>query len=105
MSSMQLMPQPGTPDEVTPDEVRTRRLVVTDDGGNPRIVAEVINGMAELRAATADPRTHVLLYAGRGSDDDADAIGVELYVEGNSVARVHAWHQSGCWRWNVTSEP
>jgi len=94
------MPQPGTP-----DEIRTRRLVVTDDGGSPRIVAEVIDGIAELRASTGDPQTHVLLYAGPGKDDDSEAIGIELFIEGNSVARVHAWSQSGCWRWNVTSEP
>jgi hypothetical protein len=94
------MPQPGTP-----DEIRTRRLVVTDDGGSPRIVAEVIDGIAELRASTGDPQTHVLLYAGPGQGDDSEAIGIELFIEGNSVARVHAWSQSGCWRWNVTSEP
>lgn len=88
----------------TLDEIRTRRLVVTDDHDAPRIVAEVVDGMAELRATTGDPQTHVLLYAGPSTIDESEAIGIELFVDGNSVARVHAWIDSGRWRWEVTSE-
>jgi hypothetical protein len=85
-------------------EIRTRRLVVTDELDNPRIVAEVVGGMAELRAATADPGTHVLVYAGSPATDGAAAIGIELFVGGDSVARVHAWSDGDRWTWRIATE-
>lgn len=92
------------PEPVTAAEIRTRRLVVTDEHDEARIVAEVVRGVAELRAATGDPQTYVLLYAGPGSADDTSSIGIELFVGGDSVARIHAWTDGTRWRWQVSTE-
>ncbi|MGH9090028.1 MAG: hypothetical protein ACRDZR_01400 [Acidimicrobiales bacterium] len=92
------------PENTPLPEVRTRRLVITDDLDHPRIVAEVVHGMAELRAMTDDPGTHVLLYAGSPAPDGAGAIGVELFVEGNSVGRLHAWSDGDGWHWRIAAE-
>jgi hypothetical protein len=85
-------------------EVRTRRLVIADEEDRPRIVAEVVNGVAELRVVTEDPRTHVLVYAGRIVVSGPEGLGLDLFVEGDSVARVHAWTDGERWHWKVTTE-
>lgn len=92
------------PENTVSAEIRTRRLVVTDELDNPRIVAEVVDGMAELRATTADPGTHILVYAGPTAQEGSSAIGFELFVEGGSVARVHAWSDGDGWRWRITAD-
>jgi hypothetical protein len=73
MSSMTNDPKPNPPPTPpangTVFEVRTRRLGITDDDDRPRIVAEVVNGVAELRLDVPGerPRTaSVTLYANPG---------------------------------------
>jgi hypothetical protein len=66
-------------------EIRTRRLVIADDHDRPRIVAEVVNGVAEVRVTTTDPETYVLIYAG-------------------PVAQVQAWADGDRWRSKLTVE-
>lgn len=79
------------------DEVHCRRLVIDDAGTLPRIVGEVLNGVAELRIELGDPPgTHLLLYAGEIAPG-VPGLGVELFVEGDSVARLHAWRDGGHW--------
>jgi hypothetical protein len=75
-------------------EVRTRRLVVTDDDGQRRIVAEVVHGHADLRVQMADAArgegSMVMLSA--GSDPGlGPMVGVHLWAEGNRVAGFSAW--------------
>lgn len=75
---------PGAPAKVVP-EVRTRRLVVAEDAGAPRIVGEVTEaGVAEFRVQLADDgteRASVLLFApsgwrpGRRADAGAPTVG------------------------------
>jgi hypothetical protein len=92
------------PENTASTEIRTRRLVVVDELDNARIVAEVVRGMAELRVTTADPRTHVLIYAGPTMTEGSDAIGVELFVGDDSVARVHAWSDGDGWSWRIATD-
>jgi hypothetical protein len=82
-------------------EVRTRRLVVADDDDRPRIVAEVVHGVAELKVFGEDPEMHVLVYAGPVAAEGTAGLGLELFVRGDSVARVHAWADGRDWHWTV----
>ena len=86
---------------VTATEVRTRRLVISDDQDRPRIVAEVVEGVAEVRVETDDPDTHVLVYAGSRAGFGSEGLGVDVFVNGNSVARIHAWPEGQGWTWRV----
>jgi hypothetical protein len=85
-------------------EITTRRLIVADSDDRPRIVAEVVNEVAELRVSTLDPATYVLMYAGPVSVGGPDGIGVDLFVHGDSVARLQAWADGDRWRWQLTAE-
>lgn len=77
-----------------------------DEEGRPRIVAEVVRDVAELRVATGNPSTHLLLYAGPvGEEHPSDGLGLELFVDGDSVVQVHAWAGENGWEWAVTTEP
>jgi hypothetical protein len=54
------------------EEVRTRRLIILDDLDRERIVAEVVDGVAELRMdlpASSDDRTGLLLFAHPGDGE------------------------------------
>jgi hypothetical protein len=80
-----------------PEEIRTRRLVVTDADGRDRIVAEVVGTTAELRVdlpeGTTDGRSSVLCFANPG-DPEMDlgwGLGVQLWVEGNIVDEMTDW--------------
>jgi hypothetical protein len=85
-------------------ELRTQRLVITDAQGQPRIVAEVVDGVAELTVVSEDPATNVLVYAGPVTAQGTGGLGVELFVRGNSVARVHAWADGPDWHWSVAAD-
>lgn len=82
--------------------LRTRRLVVTDEGDEERIVGEVVNGHAELRVERGgEAETHstaVALYAWNDAELDP-AVGVHLLGGGNSVAALHA-QRDGMDRWH-----
>jgi hypothetical protein len=90
------------------DEVRTRRLVVTDDGGRERLVAEIRGSTMELRLTarqTGDgSRPAALLYVTEGRAigssrfDLGPAVGLQLWADGDAVAELDAWpDESGTW--------
>ncbi len=104
-------------------EITTRRLVVVDRLGRPRLVAEVSQDTAELRvqlpddhpgqsAGPGDPvrtvgRTAAVLYAtpaggGSGADDLGlgPAIGLQLWADGDAIAETDAWPDD-CGRWQA----
>jgi hypothetical protein len=89
-------------------EVRTNRLVLEDDDGTPRAVAEVTEGVTEIRidlpSPSPDRGTAVVLFASP-SGGAADryglgpAIGVQLWADGQPVAELDAWpDEDGRWR-------
>ncbi len=71
------------------DEVRTRRVVVVDGAGRPRVVLSADPGVASVRvdAEGADPS--IELYAVDAIDADGPEVGVALVVEGDVVASIH----------------
>ena len=71
------------------DEVRTRRVVVVDGAGRPRVVLSADPGVAPgpVDAEGADPS--IGLYAVDAIDADGPEVGVALVVEGDVVASVH----------------
>jgi len=78
-------------------EIHTKRLVVMDDDGRDRIVAEVAGTVAEVRldlpAGDRHPAMSVLVFANPG-DADLDlgpGVGVQLWVDGEEVTRLVAW--------------
>ncbi len=97
------------------DEIRTRRLVVVDDLGRVRLVAEVVGETTELRlelpgapgdrAADADDgaasrsgagRAAVVLHATPSTVDGPDdglgpAVGIQLWADGDSVVEIDSW--------------
>ena len=68
------------------DEVRTRRLVVVDGAGRPRVVLSADPGVASVRvdAAGADPS--IELYAVDAIDADGPEVGVAIVVDGDVLA-------------------
>jgi hypothetical protein len=105
-----MMNNPGDADAGTPDrspaavsEVRTRRLVVEDERGVERIVAEVVDGGAELRlelgGRTPGRRSMVLLYSLDGDRELGAALGLQLWVDGNVAFECDLWRDlGGAWR-------
>lgn len=101
------------------DEVRTRRLVVCDDQGHERIVAEVRNGQAQLRLSfvgpspevqrdgpSTVPRATVLVFACPADGDLGPLAGLQVWADGDVVAAVEAWRDgSGPWRAAVHPAP
>ena len=76
-------------------EVRTRRLVILDGAGAPRITGEVAGGVAELRVelepSAAGATTAVLVFAADGTGGGLGfdpAIGVQLWVGGDGVVEL-----------------
>jgi hypothetical protein len=69
------------------NEIRTRKIVVTDDQDNERAVVEIVQDHIELRllAGGATDQSEVLLFAGEQAPGTL-AAGIELWVNGNSVA-------------------
>jgi hypothetical protein len=92
-------------------EIRTRRLVVIDGSGTPRVVADATGGTAELRLTTTSGRRQgdaaVVLHAGAGPDRPLAGsllgldglVGVQLWADGDAIAELDAWPGSdGLWR-------
>jgi hypothetical protein len=83
------------------DEVRTRRLVVTDTDDTERIVGRVSGGTAELSVAQAHcphgQDTAVLVFANPGDDtyDLGAGIGVQLWAGGDVVREMSCWEDDG----------
>jgi hypothetical protein len=90
------------------DETRTRRLVVHDDEGRERIVAEVADGTAELRVELAESpgrRSAVVVVAGPlltgrspGDDGVGPAVALQVWADGDTVIGLDAWPGAGA-RW------
>ena len=73
-------------DQPVTREIRTRRIVVVDDGGIDRAVVEVVKDHIELRLISGDGTNHceVLAFAGLQARDEM-AAGIELWVNGDCV--------------------
>jgi hypothetical protein len=99
------MSPPTTPPDGGFPEVRTRRLVVTDDGGSPRIVGEVTEaGVAEFRlqlSHDAGDHASVLLFANPGDGREGPTLGLQLWAGGDSLAEMNLWREGN--RWGVSS--
>ncbi|HVC25449.1 MAG TPA: hypothetical protein VND23_06820 [Acidimicrobiales bacterium] len=84
-------------------EVRTRRLVVVDDDGDERVVAEVADGHAELRLdlprGQRGQRSSVLIFATPPSAELGEGVGLQLWGDGDSLLELCAWRSGG--RWNA----
>jgi hypothetical protein len=81
-------------------ELRTRRLVVVDDHGAPRVVADVTRGTAELRVTDGDG-AEVVLHAGAADLDGVEpSFGAHLRHGGDALAEVDAAPDDGG-RWRV----
>lgn len=98
--------------------VRTRRLAVCDDSGRECIVAEVVDGQAQLRLSFVDSRTpsrrtgvwaatpradvhsaSVLVFACPASQDLGPLAGMQVWADGDAVAAIEAWADTpGQWR-------
>jgi len=100
------MSPPTTPPDGGFPEVRTRRLVVTDGGGSPRIICEVTEaGVAELRLQlphNADDQASILLFANPGDDlGEGPTVGLQLWAGGDALAEMNLWREGN--RWNANS--
>jgi hypothetical protein len=89
---------PGGP---TWDEIRTRRLVVVDDQGQERVVAQVVWGTAELRVGLPGTGSEVVLFASPGRHGLDPGLGLQLWAGGQSVLELDAWPGPGG-RWRVS---
>lgn len=81
-------------------EVRARRLVVTDEHGATRIVAQVVAGGAEIRLQLPDDEqdAHVLLYATPAGDDGLGPdLGVQLWADSDASAEVNLSRVNDRW--------
>ena len=79
------------------DEVRIRRLVIVDDAGQERIVAEVTRGHAEVRLLLADCRRgHESMVALSAGSDSlfGPMVGVHLWAEGEQLGWFSAWRDA-----------
>lgn len=78
-------------------EVRTRRLVVTDDRDGERIVAEVVGGTAELSVelprCRPGRRSAVLVFANPHDEELGlpAGLGMQLWVDGDAVDEFGTW--------------
>lgn len=86
------------------DVVSTRRLVVLDAAGRPRLVAEVTGATVALTLETAGGGAHgpasVVLHAGDDGDTGLGGlVGLQLWAGGDTVAELDAWPGAdGRWR-------
>lgn len=88
------------------DVVVARRVVVVDEHGRPRLVAETAGDTIELRlevpGGAAGRRSAVVLHAsgtpGTGGPD-APLLGLQLWADGEVLAELDAWPGAdGRWR-------
>jgi hypothetical protein len=77
------------------DEVRTRRLVVEDPAGTPRIVAEVLeDGTAQVAVASGGNTVTVFAVPAGGATDrygGVAAVGLRLSAPGEVLGEFDAW--------------
>ena len=81
-------------------EVTTRRLVVVDTTGRPRLVAEVRGSTVELRLVVGSPpgsaqAAHVLVHASEGDDGLGPLLGLQLWAGGDALVELDAWPDAG----------
>ena len=76
-------------------EIRTGRLVINDQDRQERLVAELVDGVMELRlnlpARPAGRHTGVLVFAVPEQADWCAGIGVQLWANGNTVGELTWW--------------
>ncbi|HVX23207.1 MAG TPA: hypothetical protein VHB02_17835 [Acidimicrobiales bacterium] len=94
------MPQDPQPPA---DEVRTRRLVIVDQDGTERIVAEVVKSIAEVRVALPEIDGHTgsaQLYAAEhdGQGGFGPMIGLQIWADGNVRAGLDVWPEGWGWK-------
>jgi hypothetical protein len=70
------------------DEVRTRRVVVVDAAGRPRIVLSADPGVGSVRVDAEGGDPSVELYAVDAIDADGPEVGIALVVGGDVVRRL-----------------
>lgn len=70
-------------------EVRTRRVVVVDAGGRPRVVLSADPGVGSVRLDDAGGTASVELYAVDPLEGDGPEVGVVLVVDGDVVRSLH----------------
>jgi hypothetical protein len=58
---------------------------VLDDDGNERAGIELVQGQIELRLSSSDPTNHCEVLAFAGEQGEGTVIGIELWINGNSV--------------------
>ena len=83
------------------DELRTGRLVVVAPDGTERIVAEVVDGTAELMVGLADRaprRAGVVLFASPATPATAAGTGLQVWAEGDQQAELAGWSHRDGWR-------
>lgn len=71
------------------DETRTRRLVVVDGAGRPRVVLSADPGVASVRVDAEGGDPSVELYAVDAIDADGAEIGVAIVVDGDVLQSFH----------------
>jgi hypothetical protein len=83
-------------------QVVTRRLVVTDPQGRPRLVAEVNGSTVELRlvvTGASGTDASVVLHASNPDADFGPLTGVQIWASGDVVMELDAWPDAdGRWR-------
>ncbi len=81
------------------EQVQTRRLSVLGADGHERLVAELVDGVTELRldlpGRVAGRRTSLLLFAVPDRPDWCAGLGVQLWVDGNMVDELSWWADGG----------
>lgn len=81
--------------ELLARELRTERVAVVDRDRRERLVAEVVDGVVELRLSSgADerkPRVELLCFAASHGGELAGGIGVQLWVDGEAVRELTWW--------------
>ena len=71
------------------DEVRTRRVVVVDAAGRPRVVLSADPGVGSVRVDAAGGDPSVELYAVDAIEADGPEVGVVLVADGDVVRDLH----------------
>jgi hypothetical protein len=76
-------------------ELRTRRVVVADDGGHERAVIEIVDDVAEIRVLVPGTETGkscvVALFAAAVTSDGGPGAGLQVMADGDSVIELAAW--------------
>lgn len=88
------------------DEIRSQRFVLVDEHDAERLVAEITDEQAELRVqlpGTAPGHScAAVVFAHPGDLTMEPTVGLELWVDGNSVAGCSAWRDHlGHWQTDV----